>query len=121
MNWEFVNKTSAKVTDIGYGLRPTNPLQQRPRTRTGRLRPMSFDGLRQVRGGLRLESVSKLSGVPRTSSKAGPRSGTDPKKVVSYWTMGFNQHTRGVWANNLCYNIHLLTGKISQPGSGPSP
>ena len=35
--------------------------------------------------------------------------------------MGFNQHTRGVWANNLCYNIHLLTGKISQPGSGPSP
>ncbi|XNM56712.1 hypothetical protein ACLK1Z_12880 [Escherichia coli] len=23
------------------------------------------------------------------------------KKVISYWTMGFNQHTRGVWANNL--------------------
>ena len=33
--------------------------------------------------------------------------------------MGFNQHTRGVWANNLVYNLHLLTGKISQPGCGP--
>jgi nitrate reductase NapA len=33
--------------------------------------------------------------------------------------MGFNQHTRGTWANNLCYNIHLLTGKISKPGCGP--
>ena len=40
-------------------------------------------------------------------------------KVVSYWTMGFNQHTRGTWANNLVYNIHLLTGKISEPGNGP--
>jgi nitrate reductase NapA len=44
----------------------------------------------------------------------------DPKvKVVSFWTMGFNQHTRGTWANNMVYNIHLLTGKISQPGNSP--
>ncbi len=33
--------------------------------------------------------------------------------------MGFNQHTRGTWANNLVYNIHLLTGKISEPGNSP--
>ena len=33
--------------------------------------------------------------------------------------MGFNQHTRGTWVNNLVYNIHLLTGKISKPGEGP--
>ena len=33
--------------------------------------------------------------------------------------MGFNQHTRGVWANNMIYNIHLLTGKISTPGNSP--
>ena len=44
----------------------------------------------------------------------------DPKvKVMSLWTMGFNQHTRGTWANNMVYNIHLLTGKISQPGNSP--
>jgi nitrate reductase NapA len=33
--------------------------------------------------------------------------------------MGFNQHTRGTWANNLVYNIHLLTGKIATPGNSP--
>jgi nitrate reductase NapA len=33
--------------------------------------------------------------------------------------MGFNQHTRGVWCNNLVYNLHLLTGKISTPGNSP--
>jgi nitrate reductase NapA len=33
--------------------------------------------------------------------------------------MGFNQHTRGTWANNLIYNIHLLTGKIAEPGNSP--
>ena len=44
----------------------------------------------------------------------------DPKrKVMSLWTMGFNQHVRGVWANQLCYNLHLLTGKIAEPGNSP--
>ena len=33
--------------------------------------------------------------------------------------MGFNQHTRGVWVNGLLYNVHLLTGKISEPGNSP--
>ena len=40
-------------------------------------------------------------------------------RVMSLWTMGFNQHTRGVWCNNLVYNIHLLTGKIATPGNSP--
>jgi nitrate reductase NapA len=43
----------------------------------------------------------------------------DPKrKVVSYWTMGFNQHQRGTWVNEQCYTNHLLTGKMCQPGNG---
>ncbi|USE34311.1 molybdopterin-dependent oxidoreductase [Endozoicomonas sp. SCSIO W0465] len=45
---------------------------------------------------------------------------SQPKvKVMSLWTMGVNQHTRGVWMNNIIYNLHLLTGKISKPGCGP--
>lgn len=44
----------------------------------------------------------------------------DPnRKVVSFWTMGFNQHTRGTWVNNMIYNVHLLVGKISEPGNSP--
>ncbi|MCG6867672.1 MAG: nitrate reductase catalytic subunit NapA [Gammaproteobacteria bacterium] len=43
----------------------------------------------------------------------------DPKrKVVSYWTMGFNQHQRGTWVNEQCYMNHLLLGKQCQPGNG---
>ena len=43
----------------------------------------------------------------------------DPKrKVVSYWTMGFNQHTRGTWVNEQAYMVHLLMGKQAKPGNG---
>jgi nitrate reductase (cytochrome) len=38
---------------------------------------------------------------------------------MSFWCMGFNQHTRGTWINNLVYNIHLLLGKIATPGNSP--
>ena len=40
------------------------------------------------------------------------------RKVVSYWTMGFNQHYRGSWVNEQTYAIHLLLGKQAQPGNG---
>jgi len=43
----------------------------------------------------------------------------DPKrKVISFWTMGFNQHQRGTWVNEQCYMNHLLLGKHAQPGNG---
>ncbi|HID81547.1 MAG TPA: nitrate reductase catalytic subunit NapA [Chromatiales bacterium] len=43
----------------------------------------------------------------------------DPKrKVVSFWTMGFNQHQRGTWVNEQAYMNHLLTGKQCMPGNG---
>jgi nitrate reductase NapA len=40
------------------------------------------------------------------------------RKVVSFWTMGFNQHTRGTWVNEQAYMVHLLTGKQAKPGNG---
>src|SRR5690349_21517073 len=64
--------------------------------------------------------VSKLSGVPKDKLDRLAEIYADPKiKVTSFWTMGFNQHTRGVWANQLVYNLHLLTGKIATPGNSP--
>ena len=39
-------------------------------------------------------------------------------KIVSYWTMGFNQHTRGTWVNEQVYALHLLTGRQAKPGNG---
>ncbi|HSM13655.1 MAG TPA: nitrate reductase catalytic subunit NapA, partial [Thermoanaerobaculia bacterium] len=40
------------------------------------------------------------------------------RKVVSFWTMGFNQHVRGTWVNEQAYMVHLLLGKQAVPGSG---
>ena len=40
------------------------------------------------------------------------------RKIVSYWTMGFNQHQRGSWVNEQAYMTHLLTGRQCKPGDG---
>ncbi|MEN8150665.1 MAG: nitrate reductase [Planctomycetota bacterium] len=37
--------------------------------------------------------------------------------TMSLWTMGINQRRRGVWANNLIHNLHLLTGQLLKPGA----
>jgi len=41
------------------------------------------------------------------------------RKVTSFWTMGFNQHVRGSWVNEQMYMVHLLLGKIAEPGNSP--
>ncbi|MEO2068268.1 MAG: molybdopterin-dependent oxidoreductase [Desulfurobacteriaceae bacterium] len=38
-------------------------------------------------------------------------------KTVTIWTMGINQRIRGVWANNLITNLHLLTGNVFKNGA----
>ena len=38
-------------------------------------------------------------------------------RTMSFWTMGLNQRTRGVWANNLVNNLHILTGQLGIPGA----
>ncbi|NIP14920.1 MAG: molybdopterin-dependent oxidoreductase, partial [Pseudomonadales bacterium] len=66
------------------------------------------------------DRVAELTGVPADEIRYLASLYGDPaKKVVSFWCMGVNQHVRGTWMNNLIYNIHLLVGKISEPGNGP--
>jgi nitrate reductase (cytochrome) len=110
------------VTDIGYGLRPDHPLEKDAKDAKdpNKSDPISFDAYKAFVAEYTVEKAAQISGVPADKLLALAELYADPKvKVVSYWTMGFNQHTRGTWANNLVYNIHLLTGKISQPGCGP--
>jgi nitrate reductase (cytochrome) len=45
--------------------------------------------------------------------------GAKGKASMSMWCMGLNQRTKGVWANNLVHNLHLITGKIGTPGNTP--
>lgn len=125
VNREFVDKhTVFKMgnADIGYGLRPEHPLQKAAKNTKdpGGAKPSSFDEFAKFVSTYTLEYAAKLSGVPQNRLLQLAEMYADPKvKVMSFWTMGFNQHTRGVWANNMVYNIHLLTGKISTPGNSP--
>ena len=41
------------------------------------------------------------------------------KHWISCWTMGLNQSTHGTWNTNAICNLHLATGAICRPGSGP--
>ena len=125
VNKDFVEKHTTfwlGNADIGYGLRPEHPLQKAAKNAgsAGGAKPMSFDEFAKFVATYDLESTARLSGVPKNRLLALAELYADPStKVMSFWTMGFNQHTRGVWCNNMVYNIHLLTGKIATPGNSP--
>ncbi len=125
VNRDFVNKHTVfkeGATDIGYGLRPDHPLQKAAKNAAnpGDAKPITFEEFAKFVSKYDAAYVSKLSGVPRDKLEKLAQLYADPNvKVVSFWTMGFNQHTRGTWANNMIYNLHLLTGKISTPGNSP--
>lgn len=108
-------------TDIGYGLRREHPLQQQAKNANkGKLSKISFDEYVKSVEPYTLEYTAELSGVPAEKLLRLAKLYADPKrKITSFWTMGFNQHTRGVWVNGLVYNVHLLMGKISEPGNSP--
>ncbi len=135
VNQEFVKKNVSfrkGVTDIGYGLRPKHPLEQvagnngypgadgKPKGDPNASSPMTFEEFAKFVSEYTLDKAHEISGVSKDKLEALAKTYADPKtKVVSYWTMGFNQHSRGTWVNNMIYNVHLLVGKISEPGNGP--
>ena len=125
VNREFVERhVNFRIgnADIGYGLRPDHPLQQKAKNAAdpGGATPASFEEFARFVKPFDVDYAAKLSGVAPERLERLAQLYADPKvKVVSFFTMGFNQHTRGVWCSHLLYNLHLLTGKISQPGNGP--
>ena len=124
VNEEFVAKNvnfTKTATDIGYGLRDNHPLQEAAaNANSGKLEPMTFEEYAAAVSEYTLEKASEMSGVPAAQLERLAQQYADPnRKVMSLWTMGFNQHTRGSWVNSLMYNVHLLTGKISEPGNSP--
>jgi len=123
-NQEFIDKHvnfNQTTTDIGYGLRDSHPLQKAAKNpNKGKFNKISFEEYAKSVSEYTVEKASKMSGVPKKNLERLAKAFADPnKKVTSFWTMGMNQHTRGVWMNGLVYNIHLLMGKISEPGNSP--
>ncbi len=124
VNQSFVDKHcifATGPTDIGYGLTADHPREQgqKMRGKAGAHWSISFEEFKKNLEPYTAEYTSKLSGVPEEKLVELADLYADPKrKVLSFWTMGFNQHTRGTWVNEQIYMIHLLGGKISLPGSG---
>ncbi len=125
VNTDFVDKHTTFLrgaTEIGYGLRPDDPREVAARKAEdpAATTPIDFEAYAAFVKDYTLDKVSELTGVEPGFLEQLAELYADPKrKVVSLWTMGFNQHVRGVWANQLVYNLHLLTGKISEPGNSP--
>ena len=135
VNQDFVSKHvkfKKGEADIGFGLRPNHELEKKatnngypgedgkPKGNPGKADDMTFDDFKKYVADYPADKVAKISGVPAKDLIAMAELYADPKvKCVSFWTMGFNQHTRGTWVNNMIYNVHLLVGKISEPGNSP--
>lgn len=116
VNWDFVKKHTTfhkGKTNIGYGTEDHFKFKDKAED-------ISFEDYKTFLKDYTPEKVERISGVSAKDIKYMAALYGDPsKKVTSFWCMGMNQHVRGTWINNLVYNIHLLTGKISTPGNSP--
>ncbi|MEV7387351.1 molybdopterin-dependent oxidoreductase [Streptomyces sp. NPDC091215] len=64
-------------------------------------------------------TVAETTGIPEADLRAAARLIGEAGEWTSCWTMGLNQSTHGTWNTNALINLHLATGKICRPGSGP--
>lgn len=65
------------------------------------------------------ERVARITGLAEDDIRqAAAWIGAAPE-WMSCWTMGLNQSTHGTWSTNAICNLHLATGAICRPGSGP--
>ena len=119
----------SRAEAIGLRLDPRQPhvVEQTNASKAGAHWQISFGEFKKALAPYTLDFVAELAkGDPDESIDSFKRKLTDladyyadPKrKVVSFWTMGFNQHTRGTWVNEQVYALHLLTGKQAKPGNG---
>ncbi|WP_093863773.1 bifunctional nitrate reductase/sulfite reductase flavoprotein subunit alpha [Streptomyces sp. TLI_053] len=63
--------------------------------------------------------VARTTGLAEEDIRAAARLIGSAAEWTSCWTMGLNQSTHGTWNTNALVNLHLATGAICRPGSGP--
>jgi len=65
------------------------------------------------------ERVARLCGVPAALVIEAARIVGGARALLTFWSMGVNQSTVGVAKAQAILNLHLATGQIGRPGSGP--
>ncbi|WP_404479363.1 molybdopterin-dependent oxidoreductase [Novosphingobium sp. BL-52-GroH] len=63
--------------------------------------------------------VASVTGIAEADLRRAAAMIGDAGAWMSCWTMGLNQSTHGTWNTNAVCNLHLATGTICRPGSGP--
>ncbi|GLW53603.1 molybdopterin-dependent oxidoreductase [Kitasatospora phosalacinea] len=63
--------------------------------------------------------VAELTGLAEQDIRRAAELIGEAGEFTSLWTMGLNQSTHGTWNTNALVNLHLATGTICRPGSGP--
>jgi ferredoxin-nitrate reductase len=78
-----------------------------------------FDDYRRFLLDQDLAELCRVAGVTESSLYQLARVLAGAGRLLSFYCMGLNQSTVGVWKNNSLINLHLLTGQIGKPGAGP--
>ena len=65
------------------------------------------------------ERVAAITGLAEADIRQAADWIGQAAEWMSCWTMGLNQSTHGTWNTNALCNLHLATGAICRPGSGP--
>ena len=65
------------------------------------------------------DRVAQITGIPEADIRRAAQWIGESGNWMSLWTMGLNQSTHGTWHTNAICNLHLATGAICRPGSGP--
>ncbi|GAC1408032.1 MAG: bifunctional nitrate reductase/sulfite reductase flavoprotein subunit alpha [Mycobacterium sp.] len=65
------------------------------------------------------DRVAEITGLAESDIRTAAKMIAAAGEWMSCWTMGLNQSTHGTWNTNAICNLHLATGAICRPGSGP--
>lgn len=63
--------------------------------------------------------VSEITGIGESDLRLAAAMIAEAREWMTCWAVGMNQSTHGTWNTNAICNLHLATGAICRPGSGP--
>ncbi|TDV35713.1 sulfite reductase (NADPH) alpha subunit [Paraburkholderia caballeronis] len=78
-----------------------------------------WDGMPAFLADYSPQKVAGITGIAEADLLKAAQWIGDAQNWMSLWTMGINQSTHGTWCTNAICNLHLATGAICRPGSGP--
>ncbi|MFI6647218.1 molybdopterin-dependent oxidoreductase [Streptomyces sp. NPDC050529] len=78
-----------------------------------------WEGMADFLGDYPPAKVAEITGIPESDIRQAAQWIGEAGEWMSCWTMGLNQSTHGTWNTNALVNLHLATGAICRPGSGP--